>query len=424
MAAIVDSFLKAMLRLALAGALAVATCASPVLAQTRATIVRDAEIESLLKRYANPILKAAGLPASTQVIIVNDPSFNAFVSGRRIFINAGAIMSAETPNQIIGVIAHEAGHLAGGHQERLRQQVERAQAIAAVSTVLAVGATVAGAASRNSEVARAGAGIAAGGAELARRGVLSYQRAEELTADRSALTYLQRTKQSPRGMLEVFEDFSRGLALSGVRVNPYAVSHPLPRERIARLETLAHESPYFERRDPAELQTLHDMARAKIAAYTQGVTAVRRLFGKNLNSVGARYGDAISTYLYGSARGAVAKIDKLIREQPSNPYLHEMRGEIMLAAGNPGEAVKSYSTAVKRAQSGASLIRTSLGHALVSAGGNENLKRAIGEINRAVTADPANPAAYEVLAMAYGGLGDIANADLATAEQRYHSGRY
>ena len=71
-------------------------------------IIRDAEIEQLLREYSQPILRAAGLAQqNVQVTIINDRSFNAFVmDGKRIFINAGALMDAKVPNEVIGVLAH------------------------------------------------------------------------------------------------------------------------------------------------------------------------------------------------------------------------------------------------------------------------------------------------------------------------------
>src|SRR5690606_24077503 len=146
--------------------------------------------------YARPILEAAGLGKSgIEIILINDPSFNAFVTGRRIFMNTGTLMMAETPNEIIGVLAHEAGHIAGGHQQRLREQLARAQTMAVIATLLGAGAVAAGAATGADGLAQSGAGIATGGMEAARRSVLAYQRTEETTADRAAITYLERTGQ-------------------------------------------------------------------------------------------------------------------------------------------------------------------------------------------------------------------------------------
>ena len=206
-------------------------------------VVRDAEIEALVRDYARPIFKAAGLSKRHRHHPGQRPSFNAFVAGRRMFINTGALMQSETPNEIIGVIAHEAGHIAGGHQERLRNQFARAQTMAIVAGLLGVGAIVAGAASQSRRTGAAGGGIAAGGGEMARRGLLGYQRTEETTADRSAITYLEATGQSAKGMLKTFGRFQSALSLSGAQVDPYQISHPMPRERIANLEELAQESP-------------------------------------------------------------------------------------------------------------------------------------------------------------------------------------
>jgi len=218
-------FRAAAARLALIGALA-ASLTLGAQAQGRVPVVRDAEIEALVREYAKPILKAAGLSnQNIEIILVNDARFNAFVTGRKMFINTGALMQAETPNEIIGVIAHEAGHIAGGHQQRLRQQLERAQTMAVVAGLLGMGAIAAGAATKTEGLGQVGAGVVAGGAEAARRGLLNYQRSEEVTADRSALTYLERTGQSAKGMLKTFARFQGALSLSGARVDPYLQSH-------------------------------------------------------------------------------------------------------------------------------------------------------------------------------------------------------
>src|SRR5690606_387450 len=208
-----------------------------------------------------------------------------------------------------------------------------AQTMAVVATILGAGAVVAGATTGAEGLGPSAAGIFTGGMEAARRSVLSYQRTEETTADRSAVTYLERTGQSAKGMLATFERLAGSMALAGVRVDPYQLSHPVPRERIANLETLARSSSHFDRKDPPALQQRHDMIRAKIAAFTQGHAAATRLFRDNPRGVPAVYADAIGTFLSGNARAAVGKIDALVRAAPNNPYFHEMRGEILMKAG-------------------------------------------------------------------------------------------
>lgn len=386
-------------------------------------VVRDTEIEALIRDYTRPILEAAGLTRSgVEIILVNNNSFNAFVAGRRMFIHTGAIATAETPNEIIGVIAHEAGHLAGGHQERLRDQISRAETMAIVAALLGMGAGVAGAAAGSGGLAQAGAGLAIGGGEMARRGLLSYQRSEETTADRSAITYLERTGQSGRGMLRTFERFSSGLALSGAQIDPYQQSHPAPRERIIALQDLVRSSRYYERTDPPELQLRHDMARAKIAAYTMGHGAVQRMFRDNIRSMPAAYGDAIQTYLYGNPAQAIAKIDALITQQPGNPYFHELRGQALIRANRPAEAVDSFSRAVQNVRGNAGLMRVGLGQALVAIGTPDALSRAVRELRAGLDAAPDFANGWQSLAQAYGMQGEVAQAELATAESHFHRG--
>lgn len=391
---------------------------------SRLPIVRDAEIEELLRDYAEPLFRAAGVRGDRiDIILVNNRSFNAFVSGSRIFFHTGAIVEAETPNEIIGVMAHEIGHIAGGHQNRLRQQLDRAQIISVVSSLVGLAAAAAAGATGNGAGVSAGAGLAAGGTEAARRGLLAYQRSEEAAADRAAVQYLNATGQSARGMLETFKRFDTRLALVRERVNPYRISHPLPRERILALEELATASPNFKKRDSAALQRRHDMARAKILAYSYGQGAAEQ-FAREKSGVIADYARAINSFLYGNPRDAVTKIERLIASDRSNPFFHEILGEAQLLARNPNGAVDALSTAVRLSKGRYPTMLVALGQALVLKGDEASLRRAIGELEVATTIDPVNPRAYRHLAMAYGRLGDPGNAELATAEEKFHSAQY
>jgi predicted Zn-dependent protease len=388
-------------------------------------VVRDAEIEALVRDYARPIFKAAGLSnAGIQIILVNDSSFNAFVAGRRLFINTGALMQAETPNEIIGVIAHEVGHIAGGHQQRLRDQLERAKTMAIVAGLLGAGAIVAGAATDSRGLAGAGMGLATGGGEVARRSLLTYQRGEEMTADRSAITYLNATGQSGKGMLKTFERFQSALSLSGAQIDPYRISHPMPQDRISNLQTLIQKSPYYDHVDPPALQQRHDMMRVKIAVYTQGRAAASRLLRKTDDGLAKRYGDAQSTYLFGDPRSALSKTDALIKTQPKNPYFRELRGDILMKINKPKDASVAYGKAVSLDPAKSGLLLVSDGQALLATGTKASLKDAVSKIKAGLARDRENSAGYRYLAQAYGELGDIANAELATAEGHYYSGSY
>lgn len=396
---------------------------APAHSQGRVAVVRDAEIETLLKDYAKPVLQAAGLKANrVEIVLVNDRSFNAFVDGQRIFMNTGALMAAEVPNEIIGVLAHEAGHLAGGHQQRMREQIAAARTMTIVGGLLGAGAIAAGSISGNSGSSRAGGALITAAPGLAQRNLLSYRRSEEMNADQAAARYLNATGQSMQGMLTTFERFSRSLSLAGVQVDQYQISHPLPRERIALLEELARKSRHFDARDPAHLIQRHNLARAKIAAYSGGAQAVARLFSDDRVSLAARYGDAIATDLSGSSAASLTKLDALIREQPKNPYFHEFRGEVLLKLRRNDEAVKAFRNAVALDPAKSPLIRARLGFALVTTGNPGNMGRAIDELRAAVQADPDNFNAYRTLSQAYGFAGDIANAELVMAEGNFRAG--
>ena len=273
-------------------------------------------------------------------------------------------------------------------------------------------------------MAQAGTGLAIGGTEVARRGLLGYQRAEETTADSSALRYLDATGQSAAGMIKTFERFASALALTGANVDPYQVSHPMPRERIANLIERAQKSPNYGKTDPAALQLRHDLSRAKIAAHTQGQGAAQRMFRNDPTGLPVRYADAIITYLHGSPSSALSKVDALLKVQPKNAYFQELRGDVLLKANRPADAAAAYDRAIAMDPSKSGILQASYGHALIATGKPENAKKAVEHLSRAVERDRDNADAYRFLAQAYGQLGDIPAAEMATAESHYHSGNY
>ena len=254
------------------------------------------------------------------------------------------------------------------------------------------------------------------------RTLLNYQRSEEAAADRAAVNYLNATGQSTKGMLITFERFSSALALSGAKVDPYRVSHPLPRERIAALETLAKQSPYYDKKDSPELQLRHDMARAKIAAYTDHFTELRRMFKDNPRGLPARYGEAILAVESGSPKNAVEKVKDLIKDEPKNPYFLELLGDALIKANDPAGAANAYKRSAELDPRGSSLLRVSYGHALLLTNDPKNVPLAITEIRAGIAKEPEFAAGYGYLALAYGRSGQVALADLATADMHYYSG--
>lgn len=392
------------------------------LAQGSFTIVRDAELEGLMRDYAAPILAAAGIPGRAgEIILVNDTSFNAFVAdGQRIFINLGAILHTETPNELIGVIAHEAGHIHGGHLARLRQEIRNAQVLSIASMLLGGAAAIGSARGGVGQPGIGGTGIAMGGGEIARRSLLAYQRSEEMAADQAAVRFLQATGQSPMGMIRIFERFANE-SLFRSSLDPYQISHPLPRERIAQLERLAAESPYRNRTDPSDLQRRHDLARAKISGFVERPQTVLRRFPPSDNSLASRYARAILAHRSGRMHDAIGLMDELVGAQPSNPHFHELRGQILLESARPQEAIASLRRAVSLAPDAAPM-RTLYGRALVAIGDGASLEEAISQLRRAIRIEPESPDAYRPLAMAYGRTGQVGRAELAIAQHYFYAG--
>ncbi|OAF05566.1 peptidase [Bradyrhizobium centrolobii] len=389
-------------------------------------VLRDTETEQLLREYTRPILRAAGLEKQNiQMVIINDASFNAFVAdGRRIFVNYGAILQSDTPNQLIGVLAHETGHLAGGHLAKLREQLANAQTQMIIAMLLGAGAIAAGAGrggTGNNGLANAGAAAMAGPQEMIRRSLLSYQRQQEENADRAGVKFLTATQQSPKGMYETFKRFTSESLFATRGADPYLQSHPMPAERVAALQEFARTSPYWDKKDDPALQLRHDMVRAKISAFMERPETVYRRYPTSNDSMPARYARAISTYLHGDLRSALAQIDALIQAQPNNPYFYEVRGQALLESGKPAEAIPALHKAVALS-SNSPLIEMLLGQALVGSDNKAYTDEAIRILRAAVAREPEAPLGYTQLAMAYGRKGDYAEADLASAQAAYLRG--
>jgi predicted Zn-dependent protease len=386
--------------------------------------IRDTEAEQLLRDYTRPILRAAGLEKhNIQMVIINENTFNAFVAdGRRIFVNYGAIMQSETPNQIIGVLAHETGHLAGGHLAKIREQLANAQTQMIIAMLLGAGALVAGARSgSNSGLSNAGAAAMSAPQEVIRRTLLSYQRQQEENADRAGVKYLNSIGQSPRGMYETFKRFTNDSLFAARGADPYLQSHPMPVDRVAALEELARSSSYWDKKDDPALQLRHDMVRAKISAFMERPDTTYRRYPTSNNSLPARYARAIVSYRHGDLRVALAQIDQLIQEQPSNAYFYELRGQALLEGGRPVEAIAPLRKAVALSNN-APLIEMLLGQALVASNNNAYTDEAIAILRAAVTRETEAPIGFSQLAMAYGRKGDYAQADLASAQAAFLRG--
>ncbi len=377
---------------ALVTATAVALGSLPAQAQTGAQagipMIRDAEIEQLLRDYSQPILRAAGLSQqNVQVVIINDKAFNAFVmDAHRIFVNSGALMQATTPNQIIGVFAHETGHIVGGHLSKMRQELANAQTAAIVAMLLGVGAMAASAKTGNIDTGNVGMAAISAPQSYLLHSLLSYQRAQEEQADRAGVRFLTMTGQSAKGMYDTFKRFSDEMMFSAAYIDPYVQNHPMPAERMAALETFV-KTPYWDKKDPPELQFRHDMMRAKLYGFTERAETVLRRYPSSDTSIPARYARAIATYRFGDARSALSQIESLIQAMPNYAYFHELEGQALLESGHPAEAIAPLRRAVQLAPNPA-LIQIMLAQALIATNNVKMAQEAIPILRAAVIKEP------------------------------------
>jgi predicted Zn-dependent protease len=263
--------------------------------------------------------------------------------------------------------------------------------------------------------------VISGPQNMIMRSLLSYQRQQEESADRAGVKYLTATGQSAKGMYETFKRFTNESLFAAHGADPYYQSHPMPAERVAALEEIARTSPYWDKKDDPALQLRHDMMRAKIAAFLERQDTVYRRYPLSDTSLPARYAHAIATYLHGDLRNALGQIDVLIQTQPNNPYFHELRGQALLEGGRPAEAIVPLRKAVQLSNN-AALIEMLLGQALVATDNKAYTDEAIGILRNAIAREPEAPIGYMQLAMAYGKKGDLAEADLASAQAAFLRG--
>jgi predicted Zn-dependent protease len=419
------------LRAALVSALAATLVTSTSV--DAAGLIRDAETESLIRIYAKPIFTAAGLGSQDiRIHLVNDRAFNAFVvDGHNMFIHAGMLMDAKTPNQVIGVIAHESGHITGGHLARLRTQVGRAKSAALMLQLIGLAAMVGGAFAGVPGVGQTGMGIAYGGQDAALRTLLAYKQDEESSADQAAVTFLNATKQSGRGMLETLEFMASKLV--GVQgINPYLQTHPLPQQRLTQLRTLVTASPYYDNTDPPELQFRHDLMKAKLFGFLDDPQIVLNRY-QNDQSLPGMYARAIATYRKSGVKVAMPQIDALIAAKPDWPYFYELKGQFLFESGSPAAAVLPLREAVRLGPDEA-LIRVMLGQALLGTNDPKLVDEAISNLRNALAREDSSAMGYRQLAAAFARKAEaakavgakkqfMAQAELASAEAYFYEGQ-
>ncbi|MEO1309631.1 MAG: M48 family metalloprotease [Pseudomonadota bacterium] len=406
---------EAFVRTAAAVAAALALSVSNAAAQS---LLRDAEIELMLREYSDPIFEAAGLtPEAVEIYLIGDPSLNAFVAGGlKMFVFTGLITEADTPNQVIGVIAHETGHMTGGHLARSDEAIAKASRPILLSLALGIGAIAAGA-------PEAGIGILGLGQSAAQANYLKYSRGQEASADQAAVTFLDATGQSSRGLLEFFQKLSSRRVISGYRINPYLQTHPLPAQRVTSLNQRAQRSPYWNRGDdPQSIEELR-LVQAKIHGFLQDPETTMRLYPPENTSDAAEYARSIAYYRASQLDKALPAIDGLIAKYPDNPYYHELKGQMLFEHGEVEAAIAPHKRSTELAPT-EPLLKVNVARALIATENAANVQAAVTQLRAAVRLEPENGFAWAEMARAYDMLGNDTMSFLATAEARYAYGAY
>lgn len=371
------------------------------------SLIRDTETEQLIRDYSNPIFRAAELdPDTIRIFIVNDSAINAFVAGgANMFVHTGLILASERPEVLMGVIAHETGHIAGGHLARGTEALEDAQLSTILSYVLGAAAGLAGG-------GEAAAGILSAGQHVAQRNLLSFTRVNEQAADQAALKYLDETNISAAGLLELMERLRTRETVYNQNIDPYALTHPLSKERIAHIRGhLLQQGEKGGKISPA-IQKRHERVLGKLRGFLQNPQTV--LNYRASDSVSDQIARVVAYHRLSQTSAALKGINALLLREPNNAYWIELKAQILSESGREAEALPLYRKAsILKPESG--LLRTYYAKMLLATD-KSNASKAVAELRKASQQDRTNPLTWRLLGQAEAALGQDGNAALAYAE--------
>jgi len=381
---------------------------------TAQSFIRDTEIEADIRVMVAPIWKAAGLePSALHIYLIEDKQLNSFVAGgQNEFINTGLIMRAATPNQLVGVLAHETGHIAGGHLSRSQEAMRNASIEGIIATVLGAAAAVVG---------RNGAALL-GAQGVAERAFMQYSVTQEASADQAALKFLDRAGLSSRGLLQFFQILQGEELLTGASQDPYLRTHPLTAQRIEYVRNHVDRSRFSDVPDsPASIEMLKRI-KVKLNAFLSPPSSTLATYPEKDQSVLARYARAIAYYRMPKLDKALPIIDGLIHDFPKDPYFRELKGQMLFENGRIADSVQPYEEAVRLAPE-APLLRISLAQTYIESNDPKTNKRAIAYLNDALRSEDKETNGWHLLATAYGRDNQMGMAALALAEEGLSAGK-
>jgi predicted Zn-dependent protease len=382
-------------------------------------VIRDTEIENAISTWSADVLQAGGMSGDqVRFVLVQSPDINAFVAGgANIFIYTGLIGKTDNPQELVGVIAHELGHIAGGHLSRTGEVASNASFETMVAVLLGVGAAIA---TGDGGAAAAGAAIGQG---AAMNSFLSFSRVQESSADQAGFRFLERAGVDPTGLLTFLEKLGSQELLPASQQSAFMRTHPLSRDRIEALQVKVDASSNAGKAVPAAWTEEHARIKAKLAGYITP-QQVTYLYPESNKSIAAQYARAVAAYRTNKVDVALKDADQLIAAEPKNAYFHELKGQMLFEFGRAGEAVNSYTKALQLdPKSG--LIRTSLAQAILESSGTSkaSLQTAIQHLKRAQQDEPRSPQVKRLLATAYGRMGQEPQARVYLAEEAMLQGR-
>lgn len=384
---------------------------------SRAGLIRDAEIEHSLRAFSRPIFTSAEIdPETVRILIVNSPEVNAYVAGGlNIFLNTGLIRETKNSGMLIGVIAHETGHIAGAHLSQFREKASRAALGGLIGAVV-------GAATIASGAGKAGAGIIAGSQNIATRSFLTDIRLNEQSADHAALKYFDENDFSASGMLEMFELLRRRESGNPVK-DKYLLTHPLSTERIATVRNHVQESAIPEGLMPKAYEEMHARMVAKLIAFTEPYATTISLYPMSDTTIAGRYARSIADFKRSHADEALAGINILIKQHPKDPFFYDTKGQILFENGKLVEAANAYAKAYSLKPDSA-LIATDYARTLIAQEKPALLNQAVMLLERSKELDDSYNTTWRQLAIAYGKQGKLGLSYLALAEESALEGDY
>ncbi len=381
--------------------------------------IRDAEIENTLRTYATPLFEQAGVePRAVHIHIVNTPDINAFVAdGLNLFLMTGLIIKTKNAGELIGVIAHECGHIAGGHLIHGQTAYEGAMTESLAAMLLGV---VAGAATGRGDLAGV---IAGAGNDIAGRQYLAFSRMVEGSADTAALRFLDNLHESAQGFLDFMQTLMGQEMLLSVNQDPYVRTHPLTQDRIDEIRHHVELSPWSNAKVPPQFEEMHDRMVAKLVAFLSPPVETLARYKEGDSTVPARYARAIAYYRIPDLARAVPLIDGLIAQYPDDPYFLELKGQMLFDNSRVKESIPDYAKSVKLLPDNA-LLRAELGMAEVEAEDPATVPDAVENLRYATRDEPDNPEGWRLLSTAYTRAGQDAEAEYALAEYSFLAGHW